>query len=287
MKSAENTFTTQGLPLPGASRHLIPWPFRRFWWLATRRSAGEKRRMMPPTTRPCSKPLLAWPTTLLLCARVVPGSPRRCWIGITSANMAPTRPTDRRKNAPNGLCGYHATCAVELDRHPGDRDLLRHRGLYRLLPAWFFQHQRRVLHGRARDDRLDCRPELCFRQPGLARAHGVGRFGLSIRHPCHALVLDRRYPRHALSRHHHDAVLLHLENPLRTWIPETTLRRWGARAFGCQLRVHDHPHERNQYVLDGHCDEGGAGMGPELQHLGFFDHGRGVCRFGRSEIVDL
>src|SRR5271156_1465712 len=208
MKSAENTFTTRALPLPGASRGLIRWPFRPSWWPATRRSAGEKRRTMPPTTRPCSKPSLAWPITLLPCARVVPGSRRRCWIGITSANTAPTRPTDRRKNAPNGLGSFHATCAVELDRHPGNRDLFRHRGLYRLLPAWFFQHQRRVLHGRAGDDRLDRRSELCFRQPGVARTHGLGRFDLSIRHPGHALVLDRRYTRHALSRHRHDAVLL-------------------------------------------------------------------------------
>src|SRR5580692_9794080 len=60
----------------------------------------------------------------------------------------------------------------------------------------------------------------------------------------------------------------------------------GARAFGRQLRVHDHPHERDQYVFDGHRDEGGAGLGPELQHLGFFHHGRRVCRFGRSQIGD-
>src|ERR1700744_1464727 len=132
---------------------------------------------MPPTMRPCSKPSLAWPTTLLPCARVVPGFRRRCWIDIISANTAPTRPTDRRKNAPNGPRGFHATCAVELDRHPGDRDLLRHRGLYR----W------------ARNARLDRRSELRFRQPGLARAHGLGRLRLSVRHSRHALVLDRRH----------------------------------------------------------------------------------------------
>ena len=73
-------------------------------------------------------------------------------------------------------------------------------------------------------------------------------------------------------------------------VPGYLKLRYGDGARGPlrgQLRVHDHPHERHQYVLDGHCDEGGPGLGPELQHLGFLHHGGGVCCTGRAEIGDL
>ena len=65
----------------------------------------------------------------------------------------------------------------------------------------------------------------------VARADGLGRRRLSIRHPGHALVLDRRHSRDALPGHRDDAVLLHLENPLGAGLSEAALRRAGARRF--------------------------------------------------------
>src|ERR1700733_345201 len=261
--------------------------FQPCWWRGTRRSAGGKHRTRRPTMRPCWKGWRAWPTLRLPCDKAAPGSHRRCWIGIISASTALTPPTDRRNNAPSGLRGFYPIGAPELDRHPGDRHLLRDRGLHRLLSPGFLQHQRRVLYGRTRDDRVDCRPELCFRQPGVARVDGLGWVYLPVWNPGHALVLDRGYSGDALPRHCHDAVLLHLENPLRTGIPKASLRRRGTSSLRNQLRVHDHSHERHQYVLDGHCDEGGPGLGPELQHLGIVGYGGGVCCPRGSKIGDL
>ena len=42
----------------------------------------------------------------------------------------------------------------------------------------------------------------------------------------------------------------------------------------------------NMYSM-AHRDEGGAGLGPELQHLGLLHHGRCVCRSGRAEVRNL
>src|ERR1700733_14745297 len=261
--------------------------FQPCWWPAMRLSAGEKRRTKRPTMRPCWKRWRAWPTLQRPCDKAVTGSPRRCWIGIISASTAPTQRMDRRDDAPSGLRGFNTTGAPELDRHPGDRHLLRDRGLHRLLSPGILQYQRRVLYGRAGDDRVDCRLELCFCQPGLARVDGLGWVYLPVWNPGHALVLDRGYSGNALPRHCHDAVLLHLEDPLRTGISKASLRRWGTSPLRHQLRVHDHSHERHQYVLDGYCDEGGPGLGPELQHLGFIGHGGRVRCPGGAEIGDL
>ena len=51
---------------------------------------------------------------------------------------------------------------------------------------------------------------------------------------------------------------------------------------GDLVRVHDRAHERHQHVLDGAGDEGGAGLGHQLQHLGLVAHGRRVCGPGRA-----
>ena len=115
-------------------------------------------------------------------------------------------------------------------RHPAA--VLRHGHLHRLLPEEPHQHQRRVLHGGARNDGLDRRPELLSRQPRLARADGLGRRGLPVRHPGRALVLDRRHPRHALPGHRDDALLLHLQDALGARLSATALRRRRARAVG-------------------------------------------------------
>jgi SSS family solute:Na+ symporter len=58
-----------------------------------------------------------------------------------------------------------------------------------------------------------------------------------------------------------DAVLLHLQDPLGSRLPEVALRRRRARALGHLVRLHDRAHERHQYVLHGAGDEGGAGLG--------------------------
>ena len=58
-------------------------------------------------------------------------------------------------------------------------------------------------------------------------------------------------------------------------------RRAGARAFRRLVRLDDGADERHQYVLDGAGDEGSARVGHSFQHLGFVDHGGGVCRAGR------
>jgi hypothetical protein len=64
-------------------------------------------------------------------------------------------------------------------------------------------------------------------------------------------------------------------------ISASALRQSGARLFGDQLRLYDHPDERHQYVLDGAGDESGSWMGPQLQHLAFF--AGGCCSTWRSE----
>ena len=61
-----------------------------------------------------------------------------------------------------------------------------------------------------------------------------------------------------------------------------------ARAsVGRLLRLHDRADERHQYVLDGAGDEGGAGLGHPLQHLGLVAHGGGVRGPGRPALGDL
>ena len=111
------------------------------------------------------------------------------------------------------LPGRQSTDPAHARRHRDPGPLLRDGHLHRLLREGVDQHQRGVLPRRPRDVRLDRRPELRLRQPGLARTHGLGRLRLPVRHSRHPLVLDRRDPRHALPRHRHDALLLHLQRP--------------------------------------------------------------------------
>ncbi len=124
--------------------------------------------------------------------------------------------------------------------------------------------------------RLDRRPELRLRQPGLAGADGLGRLGLPVRHSGHALVLDRRDPRDALPRHRDDAVLLHLEDPLGPRLSAASLRRGRARLSSGKLRVHDHPDVRRQHVRHGRGHADRARLEHHLLHLGRRGHGRGL-----------
>src|SRR6266404_3618632 len=71
---------------------------------------------------------------------------------------------------------------------------------------------RDLLPGRARDDCVGSRPQFSFGKSRVAGAARMGWIFVSIWNPSGALVLDRRNPRDALSRHRDDAVLLHLEN---------------------------------------------------------------------------
>ena len=62
----------------------------------------------------------------------------------------------------------------------------------------------------------------------------------------------------------------------------------GARGLvGGVFRVHDGADERHQYVLDGAGDEGGAGLGHQLLHLGFVDHGGDLRGAGRAAVGHL
>ena len=54
-----------------------------------------------------------------------------------------------------------------------------------------------------------------------------------------------------------------------------------------QLCVHDHPDERHQYVFDGPGDEGGSGLGPQLQHLALVAGGGDLRSPGRSAVRNL
>ena len=112
----------------------------------------------------------------------------------------------------------------ELARYRHHRDLLRDGDLDRLLSEGPGQHQRRILHGRPRDDGVDCGPELRFRQSGIAGTDGLGRIGVSVRHSGRALVLGRRDPRDAFPGHRDDAVLLRLQDALRARLSEASLR---------------------------------------------------------------
>src|SRR5260370_40541324 len=74
------------------------------------------------------------------------------------------------------------------------------------------------------------------------------------------LVLDRRDSGDAISGHGHDAVLLHLEDPLRAWISPPAIRRGRAGAVGDLVCTHDNLDEWRQYVRHGAGNEDGAGM---------------------------
>ncbi len=84
-----------------------------------------------------------------------------------------------------------------------------------------------------------------------------------------------------------DPVLLHLQDPLRPRLSQAALRRTGARSLRRLLRLHDRPHERHQYVLHGAGDEGRAGLGHSLQHLGLFPHRRALRGAGRPALGHL
>src|SRR6266436_8922968 len=93
------------------------------------------------------------------------------------------------------------------------------------------------IYGGPRDDGVGGRSQLPLRQPGRAGTDGLGGIGVSIRHPGDALVLDRRDSGNVVSRAGDDAVLLHLENPLRSRVFEATVWGTGARSVGSLVRV--------------------------------------------------
>ena len=147
-----------------------------------------------------------------------------------------------------------------------------------------------MLHGRPRDDRTGLYGlSFVSRKPTSAQARVDGLGGLRL--PINFDVLRPRtgtgsafHSRDAIPRHRDDALLLHFEGQLGSRLSASSLRRRHPSALGHQLRLHDHPDERGQYVLDGAGDEGGAGMEPELQYLGLLDHGRSLCCIGWAEI---
>ena len=149
------------------------------------------------------------------------------------------------------------------------------------------EHRRRLLHGGTRDDGMGRRPQLSLRQPGRARIDGLGRFGLSIRHSGDPLVLDRRHSGDAVPRAGDDAVLLHFQNPLGPGISEAAFRRTQPRPVRGFVRVHDRAHERRQHVCHGQGHANRAGLGHQLQHLGFVADGRHLCDAGRAALGDL
>ena len=96
---------------------------------------------------------------------------------------------------------------------------------------------------------------------GALELMGWAGFGLPVRHSGDALVLDRRHPGDAVPGAGHDAVLLHLQNPLRAGISETAFRRTGARLVRGFVRIHDRAHERREHVCHGQGHANCAGMG--------------------------
>ncbi len=131
--------------------------------------------------------------------------------------------------------------------------------------GWYLRgrrkYRRRLFHGGPRNDGVGRRPQFSFRESGRARADGMGGLGLSVRHSGHALVLDRRHSRDAVSRAGDDAVLLHFENPFGAGISQTAFRRAQPRYFGDFVCFHDRADERRQYVRHGesHADSCSAG----------------------------
>ena len=136
------------------------------------------------------------------------------------------------------------------------------------------EHQRRFLHGRPRNDGMGRGPELSFRKPWRAGIDGLGGLGLSIRNSRDALVLDRRHSRDVVPRAGDDAVLLHLQDALGSRISEVAIWRIEPRTFRGFVRVHDRADERRQHVRHGQGDADRAGLGHQLQHLGFVADGR-------------
>ena len=170
---------------------------------------------------PWSKPIYLWANVRVTtgCTHPIAGDSMLASIpGLTAVGMPPS---------PAALLALAAPSLAHLSwpRHRRHRDLFRDGDLDRLLPERAGQYQRRVLHGRARNDGLDRGPELCFSQPGLAGIDGMGRIGVSVRHPGRALVLDRRDSRHALSGHGDDALLLRVQDAFGARLSETALRQ--------------------------------------------------------------
>ena len=143
------------------------------------------------------------------------------------------------------------------------------------------QYRRRLLHGRTRNDCLGCGLELSLRKPRSARAHGVGRFRLSIRNSGHALVLDRCNSRDAVSGVSNDAVLLHFKNPLGARLFEVAIRRIQPRVVGGFFCLHDRPDERRQHVRYGQGHANCFGLAALVQHMDFISHCSCVRKLGR------
>src|ERR1700733_9749003 len=110
----------------------------------------------------------------------------------------------------------------------------------------------------------------------------MGRRSLSIWHSGYTLVLDRRYPSHALPWHCDDAVLLHLEDAFGSWVSPAAVWRGGSWSQRGKFWTHDRTHERREYVLDGSCHEGRAWMGHQFLDLGRRFHRRALCHARRA-----
>ena len=176
---------------------------------------------------PWSKPIYLWANVHFSpgCIHPIAGDLMLASLpGLTAVGMPHT---------PAALLALGCALAgtSEPARHRHHRDLLRDGDLDRLLPEGPGQHQRRILHGRPRDDGVDRGPELCLGQSWLAGTDGLGRIGISVRHSGRALVLGRRHSGDALSRHGDDAVLLRVQDAFRARLSEAALRAGRQRTW--------------------------------------------------------
>jgi hypothetical protein len=130
-------------------------------------------------------------------------------------------------------------------------------------------------------------PQFPFSESRRTRVNGLGGLRLSVWDSRHALVLDRRHPSDAVSGLGDDVVLLHFENPLGARIFEAAFWRIQPRSVRGLVRLHDRAHERRQYVCHGQSHADRAGMGYQLQHLGFGADRGYLCDPGRPALGHL
>src|SRR5437660_3274426 len=226
----------------------------RFWSRTMVHFAGDRTRRRRPTMPRFLKRWRAWLTSPFESMSRLNQWGAACMISTTCESMDRMHTTGRQRKVNDASIGSACDGSPRspIGRRSGDRRFLFRPGAgHRFLPETFRQNRRRFFPGRPGNDGLGRRTGIRVSEPGLARIAGLGGECLSMRHYGLALVLDRRDPGDGVSRHRDDALLLHLQNPLRPRISAIALRSGSERAERGHIRGHDHPDVGLEHVLHG------------------------------------